>query len=160
VDRRRSAAAFAAHKEPVAAANAQPAKRVLALVVVDVQSAVVNINGEHRPIRERIIHRAANCALGQDFGSFRCEPGMEAGQERSGTILSPRGNPCGTALQGERKPVRIFVSVEPGTLFASEFGQPAFEHDGEVVQRLLPVPNRHRPLLRRLANRHVNQLQR
>jgi len=54
--------------------------------------------------------------------------------------------------------VRIFVSAEQGTLFAGEFRQPALEHDGEVVQRLFPVPNRHRPSLRRLANRHVNQL--
>ena len=56
-------------------------------------------------------------------------------------------------------PVRIFVSAEQGTLFASEFRQASLEHDGEVVQRLFPVPNRHRPSLRRLANCHIDQLQ-
>jgi len=55
-------------------------------------------------------------------------------------------------------PVRIFVSAVQGTLFAGESRQPVLEHDGEMVQRLFPVPNRHRPPLRRLANRHVNQL--
>lgn len=56
-------------------------------------------------------------------------------------------------------PVRIFVSAAQGTLFAGEFGQPALEHDGKVVQRLFPMPNRHCPPFGSLANRHVNQLQ-
>ena len=63
------------------------------------------------------------------------------------------------ATFGSGGPVRIFVSGEHGTLFAGEFGHPVLEHDGKVVQRLFPVPNRHRPTPGRLTNRHVNQLQ-
>ena len=56
--------------------------------------------------------------------------------------------------------MRIFVSREQGTLFAGLLGHAAFVQDGEVVQGLLPVANRHGPSLRRLVNRHVHDLQR
>jgi uncharacterized protein (DUF302 family) len=55
-------------------------------------------------------------------------------------------------------PVRISVSGEQGTLFAGLFGHAALVQDGEVVQRLLPVADRHGPSLRRLVNRHVHDL--
>ena len=48
----------------------------------------------------------------------------------------------------------FFVSGEQGMLVAGEFRHAVLEQDGEVVQGLLPVPNRHRPMLRSLADRH------
>lgn len=52
------------------------------------------------------------------------------------------------------------MSAERGTLFAGQFRHPVLEHDGEVVQRRFAVANRQCPPFRRLADRHVHQLQR
>ena len=43
-------------------------------------------------------------------------------------------------------PVIIFVSRPQGTSFAALLGHAALEQDGEVVERLFPVVNRHGPL--------------
>jgi len=45
-----------------------------------------------------------------------------------------------------RGPVIIFVSRPQGTSFAALLGHAALEQDGEVVERLFPVVNRHGPL--------------
>jgi hypothetical protein len=47
-----------------------------------------------------------------------------------------------------------------GRSLAEIQGQAALEEDGEVVQRLLPADDRHRPPLRRLGYRQVGQLHR
>jgi hypothetical protein len=44
-----------------------------------------------------------------------------------------------------RGPVISFVSGEQGTLFASLLGQSALEQNGEVVEGLFPMVNRHGP---------------
>lgn len=56
-------------------------------------------------------------------------------------------------------PVICFVSDDLGTSVASLLGHPSVEHDCEMVERLFPTSNRFGPLRRRLANRHVHELQ-
>ena len=76
--------------------------------------------------------------------------------------------PCQSFIRVEtvkkRGPVNLFVSAQVGTKFAwsvsAKGRQPILKDDREVIQRLSPFGNWQRPLLGRLVNRHVHQLQR
>ena len=57
----------------------------------------------------------------------------------------------------------VLVSTQVGTSFAwsvsAEGRQPILEEDGEVVQRLFPLADRHRPFSRGFPNGHVHDLE-
>jgi hypothetical protein len=116
-------------------------------------------------------------ADGGGINGSRCSPWKVALQklaDRTGLSLSVSHLPPGTNKWNKIEhriranfstgPVDLFVSAQVGTRFAwsisAEGRQPILKDDREVVQRLSPFRNWQRPLLGRLVNRHVHQLQR
>jgi hypothetical protein len=60
--------------------------------------------------------------------------------------LSEESTPLPQAASAAEGPVNFFVSAEQGTSFAKLLRHSVLEEDGEVVEGLLPVMDRHRPL--------------
>ena len=116
MDRRRTAAAIAATKEPVTASEADTPQRVLAFVVVDVQPAVFDVDAQRGPVRQGVIHRPADRALGQDLRQFRFQPGVEAMEQGAGNVPA-----AGCAIRAGRFLEREIRPLAPAALPQTPF---------------------------------------